>query len=188
VILYDEAGIGLYKRDSSTSSSKNINKILMTFGQRNLIVIMCLPAFSEIDSYVRNHRINALLKVHKRGKAKVYSKRKLIKFRQDRYGKLIYPACEFVFTYDKLKGKLWNEYTKLKKEQLDKFLLKVENDIKYKESKKVKRFTKRDVIFNCFERGLSKKETVLIANSTYDHVKNLNSEWKRLKAASNLIV
>ena len=157
----------------------------MTFGQRNLIVIMCLPAFSEIDSYVRNHRINALLKVHKRGKAKVYSKRKLIKFRQDRYGKLIYPACEFVFTYDKLKGKLWNDYTKLKKEQLDKFLLKVGNDIRDKNTKKEERFSKKAVIFNCFEMDMPMKEIAKVVESTYDHVKNLHSKWKRLKALNH---
>lgn len=124
---YDEAGLGLYKRDASTRGTKVINKILMTVGQRNLILVFCIPSYKELDPYLRTHRVDALIKVVEKGYAKVYSKSKIKKIRQFKDGSVKYPVCEFAIHFKKLEGEFWKEYKKHKKEQLAKYLKDIDD-------------------------------------------------------------
>lgn len=126
-LQYDEAGLGLYKRDGTTKGTKIINKILMTVGQRNLWLVFLIPSFAELDKYLRTHRIDTLIRVTEKGYAKVYSKKKIKQIRQNKDGSLIYPMCEYAFHFKKLEGEVWNEYKKHKKEQLDTYLKDIDD-------------------------------------------------------------
>jgi hypothetical protein len=76
VIIFDEAGTNLFSREAMTSMNRILVKAFMISGLKNVCIILCLPSFFLLDSYIRNHRINLLFYIPKRGKFKVYSARR----------------------------------------------------------------------------------------------------------------
>jgi len=63
VVCYDEAGTGMYNRESMSSQNVSLNKILMTCGYKNLVHLLTLPNFFALDKEVRARRIAALFVV-----------------------------------------------------------------------------------------------------------------------------
>lgn len=129
-LQYDEAGLGLYKRDATTRGTKIINKILMTVGQRNLFLIFLIPSFKELDPYLRTHRVDVLIRVCEKGYAKIYSKAKIKRIKQLKDGTVYYPSCEFAIRFKKLEGEVWEEYLEHKKKQLADYLKEIDRDEK----------------------------------------------------------
>lgn len=72
-IIFDEAGTNLYSREAMTNMNRLITKALMLIRQKNLMLILCIPSFFVLDTYVRNHRVNALINIHKRGHFRVWN-------------------------------------------------------------------------------------------------------------------
>jgi len=66
-IVFDEAHGYLGSRSSMSSFNKKLVKIMTEMGSKNLIVILCLPNFFELDKYPAIWRSSCLLHVHQRG-------------------------------------------------------------------------------------------------------------------------
>ena len=76
VIIFDEAGTNLFSREAMTSINRILVKAFMISGLKNVCIILCIPSFFLLDSYIRNHRIDLLFYIPRRGKFKVYSSRR----------------------------------------------------------------------------------------------------------------
>jgi hypothetical protein len=63
VAQYDEAARGWYARSSMSTENKELNTLLMTCGDRNLVHIVCLPNFFALDVDVRFRRTSAVCDV-----------------------------------------------------------------------------------------------------------------------------
>jgi len=87
-IVFDEAHGYLGSRSSMSSFNKKLVKIMTEMGSKNLIVILCLPNFFELDKYPAIWRSSCLLHVHQRGRFCFYNYKK----KQDLYlkGKRFY--------------------------------------------------------------------------------------------------
>ena len=71
-IVLDEAMDIFYTKESQSWINKFFNKMLAKIGQLNLIVILVLPSFFELDKYPALHRSRALLHVYTRRKQRGY--------------------------------------------------------------------------------------------------------------------
>jgi len=76
VIIFDEAGTNMFSREAMTSLNRTLVKSFMISGLKNVCIIFCIPSFFLLDSYIRNHRVDLLFHIPKRGKFKVYSARR----------------------------------------------------------------------------------------------------------------
>lgn len=56
VIVDDEAGLDLYKRESTSRHNRVINKALMISGLRNQCIILCVPSIWDLDKYISQRR------------------------------------------------------------------------------------------------------------------------------------
>lgn len=73
VIIFDEAGTNLYSREAMSSINRMLTKAFMVSGLKNICIIICIPSFFSLDTYIRTHRVDLLCYVPKRGKFKAYS-------------------------------------------------------------------------------------------------------------------
>jgi hypothetical protein len=62
--MLDEAGDALYARESASGSNIGINKLLMTCGNKNDIIGLCLPGYFQLDSDVRFRRLLSVSNVY----------------------------------------------------------------------------------------------------------------------------
>lgn len=74
VIIADEAIKMLYKREWMTSSQIFINKLYTLARKENKITILCIPRFSDLNEYFRNHRVKFWIHILSRGHAVVFTK------------------------------------------------------------------------------------------------------------------
>lgn len=63
VLLYDEAGTGLYNREGMGIVNREVNKILMQCRVKRMVHLMCLPNFFALDAEVRLRRVMLLFVV-----------------------------------------------------------------------------------------------------------------------------
>ena len=76
VIIFDEGGTNLYSREAMSRINRMLTKAFMVSGLKNVCIIICIPSFFSLDTYIRTHRIDLLFYIPKRGKFKVYSTRR----------------------------------------------------------------------------------------------------------------
>lgn len=76
VIIFDEAGTNLFSREAMTTMNRMLTKAFMVSGIKNIAIILCIPSYWSLDSYIRNHRIDLLFHIPLRGKFKAYSTRR----------------------------------------------------------------------------------------------------------------
>ena len=76
VIIFDEAGTNMFSREAMSSINRTLVKAFMISGLKNVCRILCIPSFFLLDSYIRNHRVDLLFYIPKRGKFKVYSSKR----------------------------------------------------------------------------------------------------------------
>jgi len=67
-IVFDEAHGYLGSRSSMSAFNRRLIKIMTEMGSKNLIVILCLPNFFELDKYPAIWRSSCLLHVHQRAR------------------------------------------------------------------------------------------------------------------------
>lgn len=65
--ILDEGNLFLFSRESMKDDNKWMVKLFALMRQRNLCVIICVPNFFTLDSYVRNHRVDTLIYLHRKG-------------------------------------------------------------------------------------------------------------------------
>lgn len=73
IIILDEAGTNLYSREAMSAINRSLTKAFMVSGMMNIGIILCLPSFFNLDTYIRTHRVDLLLLVPVRAKIKAYS-------------------------------------------------------------------------------------------------------------------
>ena len=76
VLIFDEAGTNMFSREAMSSINRTLVKAFMISGLKNVCIILCIPSYFLLDSYIRNHRVDLLFYVPKRGKFKVYSSKR----------------------------------------------------------------------------------------------------------------
>lgn len=65
VVMLDEGGNIFSADDTQQKSAKQIKKIIMMNGKFNIIYILCVPSIFDLTPYMRIHRIDWVMKVHK---------------------------------------------------------------------------------------------------------------------------
>lgn len=78
-LILDEGNMFLFSREAMSGGNKLMVKLLSICRQLNLYLIICVPNFFTIDSYIREHRLKALTVIYKRGKARCYNSKYLKK-------------------------------------------------------------------------------------------------------------
>jgi len=71
-VILDEAMDIFYSKETQSWINKYFNKMLAKIGQKNLIVILVLPSFFELDKYPALHRSRILLHVYTKSKQRGY--------------------------------------------------------------------------------------------------------------------
>lgn len=71
-VILDEAMDIFYSKESQSWINKFFNKMLAKIGQLNLIVILVLPSFFELDKYPALHRSRVLLHIYTKRKKRGY--------------------------------------------------------------------------------------------------------------------
>ena len=66
----DEGGISLFSREALSRSNKILAKSFMVQRFLNVHVCICIPHFWSLDTLIRNHRINTLIIIKRRGEYK----------------------------------------------------------------------------------------------------------------------
>jgi len=66
-LILDEAGTILFSRESMGADNIKMTKLFMLQRQKNVSVIVVCPSMWNIDTYIRQHRINTLIRVWKQG-------------------------------------------------------------------------------------------------------------------------
>ena len=78
-IWIDEGGLFLFSRDSTKGANKILIKFLTICRQLNVHVIICVPNFFILDTYLRDHRVKYLFHIVKNRKNFLLFKRDSIK-------------------------------------------------------------------------------------------------------------
>lgn len=68
VLIPDEGNLFLLNREAMGQDNRYMLKLFALMRQRNVITIICVPNFFTLDSYVRLHRVDGLIRIHERGK------------------------------------------------------------------------------------------------------------------------
>lgn len=125
VIIFDEAGDGLFSRDFATSMSKQLVKTFMVIRAKKLITFLILPSFFMIDAYFRRHRVRGIFFVYKRGKVAFFDKKKIEKIIA--YGEksqnMWVTKPSFYDTYPIYSGSLLEDYKKKKATKINETLI-----------------------------------------------------------------
>ncbi len=72
-IVFDEAGINLYSREAMSGMNRVLTKTFMVIRQMNLFLILCIPSFFVLDTYIRDHRVNCLIHIERRGRFRAWN-------------------------------------------------------------------------------------------------------------------
>ena len=72
--VWDEAITLLYKLNWATKKSKSLNEAFAINRALNMATILCIPRFTDLNEFFRNHRVALWIHVVGRGKAVVTSK------------------------------------------------------------------------------------------------------------------
>lgn len=68
VVIIDEGAINFFSREAMTRGNRLLAKLFMISRQKNVCVIINIPNFHLLDSYIRDHRTDTLLAIKKRGR------------------------------------------------------------------------------------------------------------------------
>lgn len=74
-LLLDEGNMFLFARDALSANNKTVTRYFTIMRQFNTIVIICVPKYSTIDAYIREHRVDTIIRVINPGKFVCCNKR-----------------------------------------------------------------------------------------------------------------
>lgn len=115
ILVFDEAGDGMFSRDWNKEENKDIVRLFFVIGAKRFFTLLVLPNFFYLDKVFREHRVKALLHVYKTGRVRVYDTvgvRKVINSGLN----YIDPKIEYIHdVYDKYEGHLKKRYDQKKK-------------------------------------------------------------------------
>lgn len=73
-VVIDEAIRIMYVRNWNDKNQKRLNQLFTIIREKRLFVLICIPAFAELDSFFRQNRILLWIHIFVRGKACLFSK------------------------------------------------------------------------------------------------------------------
>lgn len=79
-VWLDEGALFLFSRNAVKKENKLIIQLLSIVRQMNLHLIICVPNFFVVDTYLRDHRVKNLIHIHKNRKAFLWFKREAISY------------------------------------------------------------------------------------------------------------
>jgi len=157
VVFYDEAGTGMYNRESMSKGNVSLNKILMTCGYKNLVHILNLPNFFALDKEVRARRVASLFVVTAHPRKVMFKGQSVVKlekgwfrsysakdvqmiYKDSRTSKVHYPRTPHGdLRFKSLEGtQLWQEYETYSNKHKQKFIKRVAADILQSRRKSMK--------------------------------------------------
>lgn len=131
VIIVDEGSLMFSSKDSSTAKQKLLIKLLDVVGQKNLIFIICLPCFFDLNKTIAVRRSLFLLHVYpdmeyNRGRFVFFgesTKAKLYKFGKKNFDSYAFPHADFQGDYMDFEPPFYAKYLEeIKKKSLDEAL------------------------------------------------------------------
>lgn len=130
ILFVDEGSLVFNSKDSMTREAKKLQKILDVVGQKNMIFIIVLPSFFDLNKNIATRRSRFLLHVYTgsdmiRGKFCYFStskKRKLYELGKKNYGSYTKPKASWTGAFDDFKVPFHDEYIELKKKSLSESL------------------------------------------------------------------
>lgn len=174
-LMLDEGAIFLFSRESMSKDNRRVVKTFNLMRQLNLHIIVCIPNYNNMDSYIREHRVDTLLQIRK-------SKDTYKGITKEGIG-VVNDVSKKVKDVNKVKlpyGSFWNgywtksypavndvteeAYRKKKREHLDQFITQLSKEVQYEEEAvismvKISEFMKvvpmsRDQIAYNIQKGL----------------------------------
>ena len=135
-LVLDEGGTVLFSRESMSMNNIMMTKLFMLQRQKNISVVVCCPSYWDVDTYLRRHRINTLIRVIKQGKYQAYLPRAIniindIGYRKKKISSMRLPSGSFWHgDFRKVFPKCIDRdvYLQRKKEHLDKFINSIDID------------------------------------------------------------
>ena len=76
MFLVDEAIRIFYKLNWQTTGQKYLNKLFAVARKNNKVCVLCIPRFSDLTEFQRNHRVYIWIHCYARGKAVVFRRLK----------------------------------------------------------------------------------------------------------------
>src|SRR3990167_8652958 len=129
VLLIDEGSTMFSSKDSMVSEQKKLIKILNVIGQKQLVMILCIPSYFDLNQYLACERARFLLVTYtnenlERGNAMYFGTDKLMKLYK--HGKKNYhsytgydcPESDFIFKFKSFEPSWFKEYLKVKQDTL----------------------------------------------------------------------
>ncbi len=129
-VIADEGVSMFFSRNAMSRENKEAMDLFTICGHQNLLHIICATRLSGLDSYLKDGRVGAIIKVTARGRFKFYSKNKVKLIKKLPNGKYVYPSCSFAerFTHPPEDRELWTAYKKAKSEYNKERLAPPEDD------------------------------------------------------------
>lgn len=136
-VQIDEGGQLMFTRESMNMMNKLLAKCFMIQRQKNLNVIICVPNFFMVDSMIRNHRVDILLQIKKRGYYRGIIESGIRKVSKDGYkfqdvmGTRVREDCFWDGHWNKLLPNNfdYDKYISVKKNHMSLFLDQAEEDV-----------------------------------------------------------
>ena len=164
-ILLDEGLMFMFSREAMTGSNKMITKLFSIMRQKNIHIAIAVPNFFNLDTYVREHRVNTLLHIGTVGKYTGLNKRGIL-YCNDQAKRLKNPVA---IRYKE--GMSWRGYWNERNEAGHKFPVK--NDLSheaYKELKAKHMDNFLDEFIDFAEKDNSPKKKLFISVTDFSEV------------------
>jgi hypothetical protein len=157
ILIVDEGSLVFASRDSMKKEQRKLMKVINVIGQKNMIFIIILPSFFELNKIIAIQRSRFLLHVYTdkkltRGRFCYFGERKkkiLYEYGRKNYGSYGYPKANFRGLFKDF-NPFGEEYLKVKKQSLIKALktdetsiIRFEYEMKFRFYKKWLEFKKK---------------------------------------------
>lgn len=126
VLMLDEGSMIFSSKDAMSKAQKKIIKILNVIGQKNMVFIIVLPSFFDLNRWIATDRARFLLHAYTdhaltRGRFSYFGTKKLKKLYElgkKNYGSYASPEADFIGRYVDFKPSWYEEYLKVKQATL----------------------------------------------------------------------
>jgi len=184
-VMFDEAGDGFYSRDSSTTTSKRMVKLLMVIRGKNLFHILILPSFFDVDVYIRKHRVRGLFLITETGRCSFYDKPRIDEIirKCEKFKRIFGIKPCFTDTYPKYTGLLSKQYLEKKEKKIEQAIKEANDEITGTDDNK-RLTSERDNLIAKMNEKIGSKLTSEIVNLSDRQVRNIYNKIKKSENGS----
>jgi ribosomal protein S24E len=187
-ILMDEGNLFLFSREAMSGGNKQMVKMFALMRQLNCFLLVCVPSFFTVDSYLREHRVNDFFFVFKRGQFHCYKKEAIqkISFEGAKAKNVLSVNIPYEWFYTGSVSKRFpatvdeKDYKDIKGDNFEEFIDELEMNISSKSNKEKKKVE----IHKEEEKTVPVKhivqETGLHHSTVIEHIKQGKLEAKRI--------